>query len=37
MFLDLVSGEIWEGCQVVPMYDLPVELSNLIKALYDGV
>ncbi|ESK95724.1 hypothetical protein Moror_12453 [Moniliophthora roreri MCA 2997] len=22
--------------QVVPMYDLPVELSNLVKALYDG-
>ncbi|KAK7056935.1 hypothetical protein VNI00_002653 [Paramarasmius palmivorus] len=26
-----------EGCPVVPMYDLPVELSNLVKALYDGV
>ncbi|THH30658.1 hypothetical protein EUX98_g3533 [Antrodiella citrinella] len=25
-----------DDCQVVPMYDLPFELSNLIKALYDG-
>lgn len=31
-----VSGELTEGCQVVYMYDLPIELSNLIKALYDG-
>lgn len=31
-----VNGEVLEGCQVVCMYDLPVELSNLIKALYDG-
>lgn len=30
------SGETLEGCQVVCLYDLPVELSNLIKALYDG-
>jgi hypothetical protein len=28
--------ESFEGCQVVMMHDLPVELSNLIKALYDG-
>ncbi|CAL1713270.1 unnamed protein product [Somion occarium] len=30
------EGEVLEGCQVVRMYDLPGELSNLIKALYDG-
>lgn len=29
-------GETLEGSQVVRMHDLPVELSNLIKALYDG-
>lgn len=28
--------ETIDGCQVVRMYDLPNELSNLIKALYDG-
>lgn len=28
--------EILDDCQVVRMYDLPLELSNLIKALYDG-
>ncbi|OBZ71381.1 hypothetical protein A0H81_08401 [Grifola frondosa] len=28
--------ETVDDCQVVRMYDLPVELSNLIKALYDG-
>jgi hypothetical protein len=27
----------FDGCQVVRMYDLPIELSNLLKALYDGV
>ena len=26
-----------EQCPVVRMYDVPVELSNLIKALYDGL
>jgi len=26
----------YEGCQVLSMYDIPIELSNLIKALYDG-
>ncbi|TDL18084.1 hypothetical protein BD410DRAFT_793572 [Rickenella mellea] len=26
-----------DGCQVVRMYDLPNELSNLLKAIYDGV
>ena len=26
-----------DGCPVVRMYDLPNELSDLIKALYDGV
>lgn len=25
-----------EGCQVVPMYDNSVELSRLVKAIYDG-
>ncbi|KAL0581170.1 hypothetical protein V5O48_000860 [Marasmius crinis-equi] len=25
-----------QGCQVVPMYDIPNDLSNLVKALYDG-
>ena len=25
-----------DGCQVVRMFDKPIELSNLIKALYDG-
>ncbi|KAL6303479.1 hypothetical protein BKA93DRAFT_735036 [Sparassis latifolia] len=28
--------ETLDNCQVVRMYDLPVELSSLIKALYDG-
>jgi hypothetical protein len=28
--------ESFEGCQVVVMYDLPSELSNLITAIYDG-
>lgn len=28
--------ESFEGCQVVIMYDLPSELSNLITAVYDG-
>ncbi|KAL0961251.1 hypothetical protein HGRIS_006213 [Hohenbuehelia grisea] len=31
------SLEMIEGCQVVKMYDLPAELSSLVKALYDGV
>lgn len=30
------DGESLDSCQVVRMYDKPVELSNLIKALYDG-
>ncbi|KAF9049531.1 hypothetical protein BDZ89DRAFT_1057420 [Hymenopellis radicata] len=25
-----------DGCQVVTMHDIPVDLSNLVKALYDG-
>jgi hypothetical protein len=29
--------QIVDGCPVVRMYDLPNELSDLIKALYDGV
>lgn len=28
--------ETYEGCQVVSMGDPPLELSNLVKALYDG-
>ncbi|KAJ7505144.1 hypothetical protein B0H11DRAFT_2154061 [Mycena galericulata] len=28
--------ETMDGCQVVRMWDLPLELSNLIIALYDG-
>lgn len=33
-----INGETFlEGCQVVRMYDRAVELSILIKALYDGV
>ncbi|KAH9950657.1 hypothetical protein B0H21DRAFT_503581 [Amylocystis lapponica] len=28
--------EMLDGCQVVRMYDVPAELSSLIKALYDG-
>ncbi|KAI0304423.1 hypothetical protein B0F90DRAFT_1815754 [Multifurca ochricompacta] len=31
------SIEQIDGCPVVRMYDLPDELSDLIKALYDGV
>ncbi|KAI0074028.1 hypothetical protein K474DRAFT_1602276 [Panus rudis PR-1116 ss-1] len=30
------DAESLDGCQVVRMYDKAVELSNLIKALYDG-
>ncbi|EGN98367.1 hypothetical protein SERLA73DRAFT_109815 [Serpula lacrymans var. lacrymans S7.3] len=29
--------ELYEGCQVVHMYDIPTELSDLVVALYDGV
>ncbi|KAK7469378.1 hypothetical protein VKT23_003853 [Stygiomarasmius scandens] len=32
----LSATETIEGCQVVPMWDIPVELGNLIGALYDG-
>ena len=28
--------EMFDGCKVVRMYDVPEELSNLIIALYDG-
>jgi BTB/POZ domain len=31
------SVEHIDGCPVIRMYDLPNELSDLIKALYDGV
>ncbi|TFY52585.1 hypothetical protein EVG20_g10491 [Dentipellis fragilis] len=31
------EAEMLDDCQVVRMYDLPIELSSLIKALYDGV
>ncbi|KAF5360451.1 hypothetical protein D9756_004813 [Leucocoprinus leucothites] len=30
------KAEDYEGCQVVCMYDNPIELANLVKALYDG-
>lgn len=30
-------SENFEQCPVVYMHDVPVELSNIIKALYDGV
>ncbi|KAF8073682.1 hypothetical protein FPV67DRAFT_760650 [Lyophyllum atratum] len=30
------NPETFDGCQVVRMYDLPTDLSNLIMALYDG-
>jgi hypothetical protein len=33
----LDSMEQVDDCPVVRMYDHPNELSNLIKALYDGV
>jgi hypothetical protein len=29
--------ETMAGCQVLRMYDLPWDLSNLIKGLYDGL
>ncbi|THV03870.1 hypothetical protein K435DRAFT_240345 [Dendrothele bispora CBS 962.96] len=32
----LSTSETIEGCQIVPMWDIPVELGNLIRALYDG-
>lgn len=35
--LSVDSIEQFDGCPVVRMYDLPNELSALIKALYDGV
>ncbi|PPR01139.1 hypothetical protein CVT26_016040 [Gymnopilus dilepis] len=28
--------ELFEGCQVVWMYDRPLDLSNLVKVIYDG-
>ncbi|KAL1760436.1 hypothetical protein FB107DRAFT_203028 [Schizophyllum commune] len=30
------EAEMLDGCQVVVMHDLPLELGHLIKALYDG-
>jgi hypothetical protein len=33
----LVDLETISGCQVVRMFDLPWDLSNLIKGLYDGL
>jgi len=30
------ATETYEGCLVIHMHDLPSELSNLVKALYDG-
>ncbi|KAF9485854.1 hypothetical protein BDN70DRAFT_870761 [Pholiota conissans] len=32
----VTNTEFYMNCQVVTIYDLPSELSNLIKALYDG-
>lgn len=32
----LPESEVLENCPIVPMYDSSSELSNLIKALYDG-
>ncbi len=32
-----MQDEMIEGCQVVRMYDHPIELSSLLKAIYDGV
>jgi hypothetical protein len=31
------ASESLERCPVVYMHDIPVELSNIIKALYDGM
>ena len=31
------DAESLEKCPVVYMHDIPVELSNIIKALYDGM
>ncbi|KDQ62527.1 hypothetical protein JAAARDRAFT_121290 [Jaapia argillacea MUCL 33604] len=31
------NSETFDGCPVVRMHDIPLELSNLIQALYDGV
>ncbi|KAK0201849.1 hypothetical protein DFS33DRAFT_1027313 [Desarmillaria ectypa] len=30
------ANDMVDGCQVVTMYDPPLELSDLVKALYDG-
>ena len=30
-------GENLEECPLVYMHDIPIELSHLIKALYDGI
>lgn len=32
-----ISAKLLEGCQIIRMFDLPVELASLLKALYDGV
>ncbi|PPR07100.1 hypothetical protein CVT24_010936 [Panaeolus cyanescens] len=42
VFNDMLSlpqpadADLFEGCPVVPMYDLPKDLSSLIHYLYDG-
>lgn len=28
--------DTYDGCPIITMHDLPVELGNLIEALYDG-
>ncbi|KAG5648438.1 hypothetical protein DXG03_005012 [Asterophora parasitica] len=32
----LSDAETYDGCQLVRLYDLPSDVSNLIKAIYDG-
>ena len=29
-------ADLFEGCHIITMHDLPGELANLILALYDG-
>ncbi|KDR82663.1 hypothetical protein GALMADRAFT_839107 [Galerina marginata CBS 339.88] len=31
-----LDAEYFEGCQIVTMFDMPIELSNLVKTIYDG-
>lgn len=34
---DIQSESRIEGCEVVRMYDHPIELASLLKAIYDGL